>query len=60
MTYDEAIERFNIDMSNSIDSGDRKFATKLLAQRIGDKEKAERLRRDWMEQQRQSQREMRA
>lgn len=58
-TDDEAIERFNDDMSNSIDYGDRKFSTKLLADRIGDAERAERLCRDWMAQQRQAAREVR-
>lgn len=58
-TYDEAIDRFNEDMSNSCDDGDRKFSTSLLAQRIGDGTKAETLRRDWMAQQRQAAREAR-
>ena len=55
---DEAIESFNIDMSNSCDDGDRKFATGLLAKRLGDVERAERLRRDWMTQERQAAREV--
>jgi hypothetical protein len=58
MDYDTALERFNEDMSNSICDGDRKFSTKLLADRIGDAKKAECLRRDWMEQYRQAQREL--
>lgn len=58
-TYDEAIERFNEDMSNAIDYGDRKFATSLLATRIADTERADRLSRDWVAQQRQTAREVR-
>lgn len=50
MTHNEAIERFHADMSNSIYDEDRKQATALLADRIGDADKAERLRRDWMAQ----------
>jgi hypothetical protein len=53
-TDDEAIERFNEDMSNSICDGDRKNATAWLAKRIDNPERAERLRRDWMAQHRQS------
>jgi hypothetical protein len=56
---DEAIERFNEDMSNSIDYSDRKFSTELLAKRLGDAARAERLCRDWMAQQRQAAREVR-
>jgi hypothetical protein len=59
-TEDEAIERFNEDMSNSIDYGDRKFSTELLAKRLGDSERAERMCHDWMAQQRQVAREVRA
>lgn len=50
MTYDEAIERFHADMSNSLYDADRQQATAWLADRIGDADKAERLRRDWMAQ----------
>ena len=57
-TYDQAVERFNEDMSNSICDGDRKNSTKWLAERINDTERAERLRRDWMIQFRQSMREL--
>jgi hypothetical protein len=57
-TYDQAVERFNEDMSNSICDGDRKNSTKWLAERINDAERAERLRRDWMVQFRQSMREL--
>jgi len=57
-TYDQAVERFNEDMSNSICDGDRKMATQWLAERINDAERAERLRRDWMVQFRQSMREL--
>jgi len=60
MTYDQALERYNEDMSNSCCDGDRKFATQLLAKRIDDADKAERLRRDWMAQYRASMRELRA
>ena len=59
-TEDEAIDRFNEDMSNSICDGDRKFSTSLLANRLGDAERAERLRRDWMAQQRHAAREARS
>ena len=58
-TEDEALERFNEDMSNSIDYGDRKFSTELLAKRLHDVERAERLSRDWMAQQRHAAREAR-
>jgi hypothetical protein len=58
-TEGEALERFNEDMSNSIDYGDRKFSTELLAKRLGDAARAERLSRDWMTQQRQAAREAR-
>lgn len=58
MDYDKALERFNEDMSNSIYDEDRKMATKWLADRIGDPEKAERWRRDWMAQYRASMREL--
>lgn len=58
MDYDTALERFNIDMSNSLCDGDRKFATRLLAKRIGDARKAEQFRRDWMIQYRESMREL--
>jgi hypothetical protein len=57
-TYDQAVERFNEDMSNSICDGDRKMATQWLAERINDTDRAERLRRDWMIQYRQSMREL--
>jgi hypothetical protein len=57
-TYDQAVERFNEDMSNSICDSDRKNSTKWLAERINDAERAERLRRDWMMQFRQSMREL--
>jgi hypothetical protein len=50
MDYDKAIDRFNEDMSNSVYDSDRKLATQWLAERIGDADKAERLRRDWMAQ----------
>lgn len=60
MTHQEAIDRFNEDMSNSIYDSDRKMATQWLSERIGDADKAERLRRDWMEQYRASMRELRA
>lgn len=58
MDYDKAIELFNQDMSNSCCDGDRKQATQWLADRIGDADKAERLRRDWMAQYRASMREI--
>lgn len=58
MTYDEALERFNEDMSNSICDGDRKQATQWLAERIGDADKAEQFRRDWMTQYRDSMRQL--
>lgn len=58
MTQQEAIERFNEDMSNCIYDEDRKMATQWLAERIGDAGKAERLRRDWMAQYRASMREL--
>jgi hypothetical protein len=58
MTYDQALEQFNDDMSNSCCDGDRKFATQLLAKRIDDADKAERLRRDWMSQYRASMRDL--
>lgn len=48
MDYDEAVARFADDMSNSCCDTDRKQATTWLAERIGDADKAERLRRDWM------------
>jgi hypothetical protein len=57
-TYDQAVERFNEDMSNSICDGDRKNSTQWLAERISDTECAERLRRDWMIQFRQTLREL--
>ena len=60
MTHDQALERFNEDMSNALCDGDRKLATQWLAERIGDTDKAERLRRDWMAQYRASLRELRA
>lgn len=50
MTYDEAIERFHADMSNSVYDEDRKQSTAWLAERIGDADKAARLYRDWMAQ----------
>ena len=53
-TYDQAVERFNEDMSNSICDDDRKMATTWLAERINNTDRAERLRRDWMIQYRQS------
>ena len=59
MTYDQALERFNDDMSNSCCDGDRKLATQWLAERIDDADKAERLRRDWMSQYRASMRDLR-
>ena len=46
-TFVEAIDRFNADMSNSCDDGDRKLATTLLAKRLGDTERAAQLRREW-------------
>ena len=58
MTYDQALERFNEDMSNSCCDGDRELATQLLAKRIDDAGKAERLRRDWMTQYRASMRDL--
>ena len=48
MTYEQALEMFHVDMSNSICDGDRKLATQWLAERIGDAEQAEMLRRAWM------------
>ena len=57
-TYDQSVERFNEDMSNSICDGDRNWSTKWLAERINDMDRAERLRRDWMIQFRQSMREL--
>jgi len=48
LAEDDAIERFHRDMSNSICDGDRKWATKWLAERINDPVRAERMRRDWM------------
>lgn len=60
MTYDEALERFNEEMSNACCASDRKQATKQLAKIIGDAAKAERLRRDWMDQYRATNQEMRA
>ncbi len=57
-TYDQAVEQFNEDMSNSICDGDRKMSTHWLAERINDAQRAERLRRDWMVQFRQSMREL--
>lgn len=59
-TYDQAVERFNEDMSNSICDGDRKMATTWLAERINNTDRAEVLRRDWMIQYRQSMRQLRA
>ena len=59
-TYDQAVERFNEDMSNSICDGDRKMATKWLAERINNTDRAEVLCRDWMIQYRQSMRELQA
>lgn len=58
MTRDQAIDRFNEDMSNSIDDGDRNYATMLLAKRIGDSDKAEDLRSAWMAQYRDTLRQM--
>ena len=58
MDYDQALERFNEDMSNAICDGDRKQAMQWLAERIGDAEKAERMRRDWMAQFRASMKEL--
>jgi hypothetical protein len=57
-TYDQAVERFNEDMSNSLCDGDRKMSTQWLAERINDAERAENLRRDWMLQFRQSMRQL--
>ena len=57
-TYDQAVEKFNEDMSNSICDGDRKMSTQWLAKRINDTNRAEVLRRDWMIQFRQSMREL--
>jgi len=60
MNYDQALERFNEDMSNALCDGDRKLATQWLAERIGDVDKAERMRRDWTAQYRASMRELNA
>ena len=48
MTYDQALEQFNLDMSHSINNADRAFATYLLAKRIGDAARAERIAEAWM------------
>jgi len=48
MTHDQALEQFHLDMSHSICSADRQFATYLLAKRIGDAARAERIAEAWM------------
>lgn len=60
MTHDEALEQFHLDMSHAICDGDRKFAVHMLADRIGDVARAEKLARDWMIQHQQTLRELRA
>ena len=57
---DQAIDAFNADMSNACDASDREFATKMLAQRIGDKARAVAMRQAWMLQQRQAARDAKA
>jgi len=62
-TYDQAVERFNEDMSKPNSSCSRKRGpswpiSRELAERINDAQRAERLRRDWMVQFRQFMREL--
>lgn len=57
MTYDEALDRFNDEMSNAVTDKDRTDATTDLAIRIGDAHKAESLRDAWMQQYNESLRE---
>jgi hypothetical protein len=60
MTHDEALEQFHLDMSHAISHADRQFAIHLLAKRIGDAARAERMADAWMIQHRQALRELRA
>lgn len=57
--YEEAVDMFNNDMSSSCNDDDRKHATVKLGLRIGSIAKAETLRRDWMLQFNETQRELR-
>ena len=57
---DEAIEQFNERMSNACGQADRDRATKLLAQSLGSAAAAQRLRQDWMAQQKAAAQECRA
>jgi hypothetical protein len=60
MTHDQALEQFNLDMSHSINDADRQFAIYLLAKRIGDAKRAERMGEAWLIQHCQTLRELRA
>lgn len=52
LAEDDAIDAFNRDMSNASNDADRTAATATLAQRLGNRTRAERLRADWMMQNR--------
>ena len=60
MTHDQALEQFNLDMSHAINHADRQFAIHLLAKRIGDVARAERMADAWMIQHQQTMRELAA
>jgi hypothetical protein len=59
MTHDQALEQFHADMTHSINHADRAFATYLLAKRIGDAARAERMAEAWMVQHHQTLRQLR-
>jgi hypothetical protein len=55
-----ALERFNEDMSHALCDGHRNAATAMLAVRIGNQNRADDFRKAWMQQHRESVRELNA